>query len=168
MAPAQVSACACWGQLRVAMSVSGQRPQWQCSTVCGASPCPVAWSPSVVSPGRSIPAVLCVAGGGHKASAEALKQAMEEKYGDRFKVRVTLPTHKPSARGHAWDLGSLGAQRACRISHQQAPVGQASAPAQGCCLFSSSNWATCADSSSRMWRDSTCVNRVAMCPCCRC
>lgn len=29
-------------------------------------------------------------GGGHKASAEALKQAFEEKYGDEYKVREPL------------------------------------------------------------------------------
>lgn len=40
-------------------------------------------------------ALLCPAGGGHKASAEALKQAMEEKYGDKFKVTVVaLAAHR--------------------------------------------------------------------------
>jgi hypothetical protein len=30
---------------------------------------------------------VCCAGGGHKASAEALQQAIEEKYGDKYKVQ---------------------------------------------------------------------------------
>ena len=51
--------------------------------------------------------LLHTAGGGHKASAEALKQAFEEKYGDKYKVRSSCRLASRVCQG-AWSYGSLG------------------------------------------------------------
>ncbi len=64
-------------------------------------------------------------GGGHKASAEAIKAAFEERYGDKYEVRRITPMRFAVLAG-CWGVvgtgtapgGGTGRERACNASKQ--------------------------------------------------